>query len=170
MKWNETSEMTNLMSPDAAGEVTLREVADADIPILFEHQLDPEATEMAAFPARDWERFSAHWARIRADESVVNRVVLLDGVVAGNIGAFDQGGKRLVGYWVGREHWGKGVATRGLSAFLNLLPERPLHAYVAAHNVASRRVLEKCGFVVIEDDDPTPPEDGVEEVLLVLRS
>ena len=31
--------------------VTLREVTKEDLPIFFEHQLDAEATRMAAFPA-----------------------------------------------------------------------------------------------------------------------
>ncbi len=34
-------------------EVRLRDVTDDDLPLFFEHQLDPDATRMAAFPARD---------------------------------------------------------------------------------------------------------------------
>ena len=33
-------------------EIRLREVTEADLPILFEHQREPEANRMAAFPAR----------------------------------------------------------------------------------------------------------------------
>jgi len=39
--------------------VTLREVTKEDLPIFFEHQLDAEATRMAAFPSRD--RFTRMW-------------------------------------------------------------------------------------------------------------
>ena len=42
-----------------------------------------------------------------------------------------------------------------------------LFAGVAAHNVASLRVLEKCGFVVV-DERPDPSGDGVAEVVLRL--
>lgn len=45
-------------------DVTLRDVIASDLPIFFEHQLDLEATRMAAFPARDREAFMAHWTRI----------------------------------------------------------------------------------------------------------
>jgi hypothetical protein len=38
-------------------EITLRDVQDSDLPIFFEQQLDPEATRMAAFPARDPDAF-----------------------------------------------------------------------------------------------------------------
>ena len=37
--------------------VVLREVVDADLPIFFAHQRDPESTRMAAFPARDHDAF-----------------------------------------------------------------------------------------------------------------
>ena len=43
----------------------------ADLPVFFEHQLDPEATHMAGFPSSDRESFMAHWNRILEDESVV---------------------------------------------------------------------------------------------------
>ena len=74
------------------------------------------------------------------------RTVLADGDVAGNVVSFVQGGEREVGYWIGREFWGRGVASRALAAFLRIEKQRPLTAHVAKHNVASRRVLEKCGF------------------------
>ena len=53
---------------------------------------------------------------------------------------------RAVGYWLGKEYWGKGVATRALAEFLRLVTTRPLYAHVAQHNLASVRVLQKCGF------------------------
>jgi len=49
--------------------VTLREVTQEDLPIFFAHQLDAEATRMAAFPSRDRDAFMAHWARIMSKET-----------------------------------------------------------------------------------------------------
>ncbi len=71
---------------DAAREVRLRPVEDQDLGVFFDHQADPEATEMAAFPARDKDQFAAHWAKTRADDTVVLRTIVADGTVAGNIG------------------------------------------------------------------------------------
>jgi RimJ/RimL family protein N-acetyltransferase len=127
-------------------DVRLRDVMDHDLPILFEHQLDPDATAMAAFPSRDREAFMAHWERIRGDDSVVLKTILFGEQVAGSVVSWQQEGERLVGYWIGRDHWGKGIATAALAAFLQAMEARPLHARVAKHNVASIRVLEKCGF------------------------
>jgi RimJ/RimL family protein N-acetyltransferase len=129
-------------------DVVLRDVTEGDLPVFFEHQLDPEATRMADFPARDKKAFLAHWNRILGDESIMKKTILYVGEVAGNVVSFVHAGKREVGYWVGKEYWGRGVATRALSELLDLEERRPLYAYVAKHNVASIRVLQKCGFEV----------------------
>jgi RimJ/RimL family protein N-acetyltransferase len=151
-------------------EVHLRHVSDADLPIFFEQQCEPEAIEMAAFPPRDWDAFMAHWAKILADKSVPVRTILFNGHVAGNIVSWEQEGKRLVGYWIGNNFWGQGVATLALAEFLNVVTARPLYAYVAKRNVASIRVLEKCGFAVCADEPAScdAPSDGVEEFLFKL--
>ena len=119
--------------------VSLRQVTDADVEIFYDYQRDPMAVEMAAFPSREKEAHLQHWAKIRADETTVNRTILLGDEVAGSIGSWVQDDKRLIGYWIGREHWGKGVATRALSKFVDLLGERPLFAHVARHNLGSIR-------------------------------
>jgi RimJ/RimL family protein N-acetyltransferase len=128
-------------------EGILRDVVESDLDAFFEHQREPEANEMAIFPARDRETFDAHWRRILADDSVIKKTIVQEGVVAGNIGSWQQEGRRLVGYWIGREFWGKGLATRALREFTEEIAERPLHAWVATSNAGSIRVLEKSCFV-----------------------
>ena len=129
---------------------------------------------MAAFAARDREAFMAHWARILRDETNVIRTILCDGQVAGNIVSFVQSGEREVGYWIGREFWGAGIATEALKQFLAIVRQRPLSAHVAKHNVASLRVLEKCGFVKRGEAEAVPgtaecPGDEVGEDILRLE-
>lgn len=55
-----------------------------------------------------------------------------------------------LGYWLGRRHWGQGLATAAVAAFAPWVAEAHglarLTARVFADNAASRRVLEKCGF------------------------
>lgn len=130
------------------GEVLLRDVTEDDLPILFEHQLEPEATEMAAFPSRDRDAFMAHWTKILGDETIAKKTILVNGRVAGNVVSFEQSGQRHVGYWLGKQYWGKGVATAALAAFLGHVTARPLYARVAKHNIASIRVLQKCRFTI----------------------
>ena len=150
-----------------AGDVVLRDVRESDLPTLYEHQADPKACEMAAFAPRDRGAFMAHWTKIMADSSGLKKTVLFRGEVAGNILAYDKDGKRLVGYWIGARYWGRGIASRALEGFLDQIPERPLHAFVATHNPASSRVLEKCGFTEVRR---IVGDDGVEEAEMVLRT
>jgi RimJ/RimL family protein N-acetyltransferase len=143
------------------GRVRLRAVRETDLEVFFEHQRDPVANAMAAFPPRERDAFMAHWHKILLDKTSVIRAVLWNGEVAGNVLSFMRADTREVGYWIGREYWGRGIATRALSQFLRLVADRPLYAGVALGNAASIRVLEKCGFGVHRREG--------EEVLLVLK-
>lgn len=151
-------------------DVRLRDVIEGDVPIFFEQQLDPDANQMAAFPARDRQAFTAHWVKIMGDPTIIIKTILFDGRVAGNIVRFEQSGKPLVGYWLGKEYWGRGIATKALSEFLGHVKARPLYAHVARHNIASIRVLEKCGFTISGYDKGSAKARGeeVEEVILKL--
>jgi RimJ/RimL family protein N-acetyltransferase len=103
----------------------LREVRDEDLALLFEQWADPVAARMAAFTAPDHmdrDGFERRWSRLRADETLINRVIVVDGEVAGTIGSWGDPGEREVTYWIGRSYWGKGVATCALKAFLTVDP------------------------------------------------
>lgn len=128
--------------------ILLRAVEFCDVPVLFEYQLDDDANRMAGTKPRTAEVFQALWDRILNDPDVVARVIVSDDRVVGGISCFEQDGQRAVGYWIGKQHWSKGIASRALAQFLEQVKVRPLHATVARENAASMRVLEKCGFRV----------------------
>src|SRR5678816_351606 len=108
-------------------EVLLRNVEPGDLPIFYEQQLDADASRMAAFPSRDRAAFDIHWAtNILGNPAAIKQTILVGDQVAGNIGSWPQEGVRLVGYWIGKEYWGRGVATHGLAAFLQMVTDRPL--------------------------------------------
>lgn len=133
----------------------LREITSDDLPVLYEQQLDPEGHRMAAFgppKPRDWEQFTAHWAKIQGNEANTNRAIVEDGEIVGSIFAFWMEGEHEVGYGIAREHWGRGYATKALAEFLTVLQERPLHARVVKDNEGSIRVLERNGFVRVGDE------------------
>jgi RimJ/RimL family protein N-acetyltransferase len=151
---------------------TLREVRDEDLSVLFEQWADPVAARMAAFVAPDHmdrNAFERRWSRLRADATLINRAIVVDGEVAGSIGSWGEPAEREVTYWVGRSYWGRGIATGALDAFLTVDLSRPLHARVASDNVASRRVLEKCGFRVIATERSFAEARSAEIEELVLR-
>jgi RimJ/RimL family protein N-acetyltransferase len=133
-------------------QLVLRAVEDRDIDMLFEHSNDPEAKWMAAFTspaADDRSTFEQRWARLRSDASTTNRIIEIDGRVVGTIASFDLDGEREITYWIGREDWGRGIATRALQEFVQLETTRPLYARAASDNAASIRVLTKCGFLIV---------------------
>ena len=151
--------------------ILLRDVIASDLPIFFEQQFDPIANQMAAFPARDRDAFMAHWAKILADDKNILKTILYGDQVAGNIVSWEHDGEREVGYWLGRAFWGKGIATQALALFLQQVTMRPLVAYVAKHNLASIRVLEKCGFTIAREDQGLSSAGDAEiaAVVLILR-
>jgi RimJ/RimL family protein N-acetyltransferase len=136
----------------SAYELILREVEDTDLPLFFEHQADPVAYTMADFKSRDRDAFMEHWAKIRADPDNRVQSVVVDGQVVGNVMCFRRDGLDEVGYWIGREFWGRGYASDALARFLPTLAIRPLYAGLVKTNEGSRRVLEKCGFTVVRDE------------------
>lgn len=55
-----------------------------------------------------------------------------------------------LGYWIGEPFWGKGIATEAVHQMTSFgfshLNLNRIYAGVYGHNIASMRVLEKCGF------------------------
>jgi RimJ/RimL family protein N-acetyltransferase len=74
-----------------------------------------------------------------------------DGAFLGTIGLMPRDGERsVIGYWLGRPHWGRGLATEAVQAVVDfafeVIGSDAVAATARVTNGASRRVLEKCGF------------------------
>src|SRR5207244_1329556 len=82
--------------------------------------LDSVATGMAGLHSRDRDAFMAHWARIMSNETnetgILN-TILADDTVAGNVVYWEAAGEPNIGYWLGKTHWGKGIASAALAQF-----------------------------------------------------
>ena len=67
----------------------------------------------------------------------------------GSCGFGMRDGEVEIGYWIARDHWGKGYATEACRALVEIARTIGHTRLVAGHfhdNPASRRVLEKTGF------------------------
>ncbi|WP_059170333.1 GNAT family N-acetyltransferase [Bacillus sp. FJAT-27445] len=162
------------MESISKSEVKLRDITEEDLPIFFEQQLDSTANYMAAFTTKDptdKDAFFGHWTKITADKTITNKTILFNGIVTGHISNFEQFGEPEVSYWIGKEYWGQGIATKALLEFLKYIKVRPLYARAAKDNLASIRVLEKCGFKIISEDKGFSNARGkdVEEFILRLE-
>lgn len=164
--------------PTPPTTIHLRPVVPADIPVMFEIQLDPEGNRLAGTKPRDLATFQGIWERILGmapgtspDPATLPRIIVADGEFAGIINIFMQEGNVSVGYWLAREHWGRGIATRAIGLMLEEFTTRPVHARVISHNAASLRALEKNGFVIVsrEYGPETERYTAGEEVKLVLE-
>jgi RimJ/RimL family protein N-acetyltransferase len=74
-----------------------------------------------------------------------------DAEFVGTVSLMPRDGERFsLGYWIGRPHWGKGIATEAARAIVDFAFQRLDASAVAGSarvtNGASRRVMEKCGF------------------------
>jgi RimJ/RimL family protein N-acetyltransferase len=159
-----------------AHEITLREVTDADLPTFFSQQLDPESNKMAAFTSKDPTdkvAFQDHWRKIRSNKTITNRTIQFNGQVAGHVASYtdEEFGRPEVTYWIGREYWGRGIATQALKQLLELVKTRPIYARVAKDNLASLSVLKKCNFHIVGTNTAFAEARGkeIEELILKLE-
>ncbi len=147
-------------------DLLLRSVSAKDLPVFFEQQLDAEANAMAAFTVKDpsdRSSFDARWARILGNPQVRARTIVLGDQVVGHVMTYEEAGRPEVTYWLGRAFWGRGLATRALEEFLGKVqPQRPMYARTAKDNLASGRVLEKCGFRHVREDKRFANARGLE--------
>lgn len=174
-------------SAAAAGDVTkplfggsrmsdvllLRNVVEADLDVFFEHGREHEAVHMAAFTAKDTadhDAFMAHWRMVLANPSGIAKTIARGEEVLGSVSSYEESGRPEVTYWIGKRYWGQGVATEALSLFLETVDtRRPMRARAAKDNAASIRVLEKCGFKVIDEARGFANARGAEIDELVLE-
>ncbi len=150
----------------------MREIDSSDLETFYEHQLDPEAIRMAAFVCedpRDKAAFEAHWDKILKSPQITKRTIVADGEVAGHISCYPHEENIEVTYWLGREFWGRGLATEALKRMLQIVVERPIFARAAADNMGSIRVLQKCGFKIIGKNKDFANGRGEETEEYILR-
>ncbi len=156
-------------------EVELRPTRVEDLEHLFQFQLDEEATVMAAFtPAQrtDKSAFLSKYSKLLDEPTVNMKTILLNDNIIGSISKFELEGKAELTYWIDRKFWGKGIATIALQKLLADEPARPIYGRTAFDNIASQKVLEKCGFHKIGTDKgfANARQTEIEEFIYELRS
>lgn len=111
----------------------------------------------------------AYIASVAAQPVQVTFGIIVDGMAAGNIGLMPGSDierySSEIGYWLGRPFWGRGIMTEAvravtLYAFAHLGMHR-VFAVPFAPNTASRRVLEKAGYVLEGVMRRSAVKDGV---------
>src|SRR5258708_8138285 len=139
--------------------ITIREVESSDIETFYEHEIGPEAIRMAAFVCEDPKdkvAFDAHWDKILNSSQITKRTIVAEGQVAGHISCYPHGENLEVTYWLGREFWGRGLATQDINRMLHPVADRATFARVATRTTRAIRVLAKCGFITSARNTNSP--------------
>jgi RimJ/RimL family protein N-acetyltransferase len=106
------------------------------------HRSLDDTQAFLAFSAQEWERWPAGPYLIWSRGS---------GQMLGGTGfGFQTPDEAVTGYVLAKDAWGKGYATEALTAIVQVAPGiavKRLTAFCHPQHRASRRVLEKCGFV-----------------------
>lgn len=131
-------------------EVTLRPWQESDAPRLAQILNDPQvlANLAATMPYPYTREHAADFISRAQQPGMMQCAVCAGGEVAGNIGAVDRGPEIELGYYIGRDYWNRGIATRALALFLQKIRPlgKPISAHVFAFNPASAKVLFNNGF------------------------
>jgi ribosomal-protein-alanine N-acetyltransferase len=137
--------------------ISLREYADSDLERLVQLANNENVSRylVYTFPYPYTHEDAEWWIGTGSKQNGgIARVIEYQGVFVGNIGIRPESGWREhlgeIGYWLGEDYWGKGIATAALSQMteygFNSRNFRKLYATALAPNIASMRVLEKCGY------------------------
>jgi len=153
------------MSARSNPDVQLRryQLDDADRLALLLN--DPDVTAMTSSVPFPYARSDAEafLSDVRNESGrKVSRAITLDDDLVGGVGLGPRpGGAEEIGYWVGKPHWGKGIASAAVGAFVALLDDLgvtgSINAQTVAGNEASQRVLIKNGFVYVGDGECITP-------------
>jgi RimJ/RimL family protein N-acetyltransferase len=139
--------------------LTLRPVAEADLPDLLEINGDPEVTRFLPYPT--WSSLDDGRAWFKRMEALVGTGLAVQLVavrsgcatVVGTVLLFkyEEPSARLeLGYVLGRKYWGQGLMHEAIRAAcghaFSALAVRRIEAEVNPTNLASNRVLARAGF------------------------
>ena len=140
--------------------ITLCHWLETDAKALYKYASDPEVGARAGWPPHISEEESLEIIRTVFNNPTTWAIVWNE--TGETIGAIGYGpscdcslpareGEPTVGYWVGKPYWGKGICTEALRLMIAHIRETTvIRSLISGHfvdNIASGRVMEKCGFV-----------------------
>lgn len=156
--------MPKLSQPDKIkGEsITLRKLRMSDAENIYKKFHRPEILKWILFqPHKNFNvKDQKQWIKktqfkIRAHKAYVFGITLphsteIIGIIS--LEEFNWKNKNTqIGYWLTKEHWGKGLMSQAVKIMLNFafkkLKLHRVYGAVFADNIPSQKVLEKCGFI-----------------------
>lgn len=163
--------------------ILLRPWRESDAEALYKYANDPIVGERAGWPPHQSVEESREIINTVFHSDTIWAIVLKEtGEAIGCMGYMPEWemnlpareGEPLVGYWVGKPYWNKGICTEALQLMLDYIRrETDYVSLIGCHyvdNPASGHVMEKCGFVPTgETAVDATLYDGKEHLMRVLR-
>lgn len=158
--------------------LVLRAPDEGDIPAWFARATDVQAAALSGDPIPDSIAAGADWLersrqRLAAGQALqwsIDRPGIAQSIGTITLRTHHGDATADLGFVLGRDHWGQGLATEAAGAVLRFalgpLGLRQVRAELVTRNLASLRVLEKLGFRRVETF--TDPSDGEECLRLIL--
>ena len=147
--------------------ITLEERTADSVRIYFERANQPAIKQVLPQKAKTIEEALEDYEEsLLPDATSFGQTVYVDGKYIGDVWCYgidmDHEPNCMVSFCIFEpEYWSRGIATKAVSMFIKKIcvkyKFKTIGAFTFAHNMASSRVLEKNGFVVVEEFE----EDGV---------
>jgi len=139
------------------GNIILRNWQPKDVKSLAKHANNKKIWDNLrdGFPYPYTELAAKQWISIaNEDNPLTNFAIEYKGTAIGGIGIILKSDvfrmNAEIGYWLGEKYWNKGISTKAVTAMVGYSFENfeitRLFAHVFESNIASSRVLDKCGF------------------------
>ncbi len=136
--------------------LVLRPQRLSDAGSIAESLSDFQVTRMLArVPAPYYKQDALEWLILRTSGTLPDwdfAITCGDDTLIGVVSIEKRHGEWHLGYWLDRNHWGKGYMTEAVEAvvkrFFEQMPGEVLYSGVFADNPASMRVQEKLGFQI----------------------
>ena len=161
--------------------ILLRPWRDDDAGALFKYASDPDVGPRAGWPPHKSVEESLEIISTLFHNDTTWAIELKE--IDEAIGAIGYGpscecnlpareGEPLIGYWVGKPYWDKGICTEALRLMLDYIRKTTdIKSLISGHfidNPSSGRVMEKCGFIAT-GETVVDLEQGKDTPIRVLR-
>jgi len=137
--------------------IELRDLESKDESLLVEYLNNDDVVRYLSsrLPSPYTQKDAKWWVNIGSKEDGIVKAIDYKGVFCGVVGSrlqhFEYERSAEVGYWIAQQYWGKGIASVALTELTDFIFSTTkitrLFAPVFCKNEASKRVLEKSGFV-----------------------
>ena len=133
-------------SKDLSDRANLLEIAIAvGLPFPNPYTID-DANKFKEYSIKSWENGTEYSFAIfdKNDNSYIGNIGFKPNL--NNVNEIEN-----IGYWLGKDYWGKGIATEAMGMVLDFIKVKfpnvnKIKAGAFDYNIASQRVLENCGF------------------------